>query len=247
LTGDRGVLLALRNSAKYIDGGKHVEIPGPQLMKSAKPIFTGYPGFAFVGYPNRDSTPYGARYNIPEAQTVIRGTLRYSCFPSFIQVLVNIGYLDDAEVAYLKAGAAPISWRQVTSKLLSLSETSSDADLLNAIKQKGELNALSQAERDNIILGFKWLGLLSSKTLEQKGTLLDALCADLEQKMAYGPGERDMVMLQHKFTVKTAAGAVQTHLSTLVEFGIPNGTTAMAKTVGVPCGIATQLVISLIY
>ena len=29
-------------------------------------------GFALVAYPNRDSTPYKQRYNIPEAQTVIR-------------------------------------------------------------------------------------------------------------------------------------------------------------------------------
>lgn len=29
-------------------------------------------GFAFVAYPNRDSTGYKERYNIPEAQTVIR-------------------------------------------------------------------------------------------------------------------------------------------------------------------------------
>lgn len=31
-----------------------------------------YPGFATVAYPNRDSTPYKERYNIPEAQTIIR-------------------------------------------------------------------------------------------------------------------------------------------------------------------------------
>ena len=29
-------------------------------------------GFATVAYPNRDSTPYKERYNIPEAQTIIR-------------------------------------------------------------------------------------------------------------------------------------------------------------------------------
>ena len=34
------------------------------------------PGFAFVAYPNRDSTPYKERYNIPEAETIIRG-VRY--------------------------------------------------------------------------------------------------------------------------------------------------------------------------
>ncbi len=40
-------------------------------MATAKPYHI-YPGFATVAYPNRDSTPYKERYNIPEAQTIIR-------------------------------------------------------------------------------------------------------------------------------------------------------------------------------
>lgn len=35
-----------------------------------------HPGYAFVAYANRDSTPYKERYRIPEAETVIRG-VRY--------------------------------------------------------------------------------------------------------------------------------------------------------------------------
>lgn len=35
-------------------------------------------GFAFVAYPNRDSTPYKERYNIPEAETVLRGVSHLS-------------------------------------------------------------------------------------------------------------------------------------------------------------------------
>jgi len=45
-------------------------------MVTAKPYFI-YPGYAFVAYPNQVSTPYMERYNIPEAQTILRGTLRY--------------------------------------------------------------------------------------------------------------------------------------------------------------------------
>ncbi|KAK3069004.1 Saccharopine dehydrogenase [NADP(+), L-glutamate-forming], partial [Coniosporium uncinatum] len=53
----RGVLLALRNAAKYYKDGKIEEVPGPELMATAKPYFI-YPGFAFIAYPNRDSTAY---------------------------------------------------------------------------------------------------------------------------------------------------------------------------------------------
>lgn len=37
-----------------------------------------HPGFAFVAYPNRDSTPYKERYKIPEAETIIRGVMHPS-------------------------------------------------------------------------------------------------------------------------------------------------------------------------
>ncbi|KAG9963748.1 saccharopine reductase, partial [Aureobasidium melanogenum] len=62
----RGVLLALRNQASYFQDDKIVEVAGPELMATAKPYFI-YPGYAFVAYPNRDSTPYRERYAIPEA------------------------------------------------------------------------------------------------------------------------------------------------------------------------------------
>ncbi|CAZ79674.1 unnamed protein product [Tuber melanosporum] len=45
----RGVLLALRNSAKYYKNGNVEEIDGTRLMETAKPYLI-YQGFAFVAY-----------------------------------------------------------------------------------------------------------------------------------------------------------------------------------------------------
>jgi len=39
-----------------------------------------------------------------------------------------------------------------------------------------------------------------------RGNPLDTLCATLEAKMQYGPNERDLVMLQHKFEIELADG-----------------------------------------
>jgi len=104
----RGVLLALRNAARYYKDGKFVDIAGPRLMGTAKPYFI-YSGYAFVANPNRDSTPYKERYNIPEAQTIIRGTLRYQRFPEFVRVLVDMGFLDDEVKGFLKEA---IPWKE---------------------------------------------------------------------------------------------------------------------------------------
>lgn len=51
------------------------------------------------------------------------------------------------------------------------------------------------------------MGILSSKKAIIVGqNLLDTLCAQLEKLMSFNPGERDLVMLQHKFVVEWANG-----------------------------------------
>ena len=61
--------------------------------------------------------------------------------------------------------------------------------------------------------------------------------------MQYEPGERDLVMLQHKFEIEHKDGRKETRTSTLVDYGDPNGYSSMAKLVGVPCGIAVKQVL----
>ena len=51
------------------------------------------------------------------------------------------------------------------------------------------------------------MGILTSKKATVVGNnLLDTLCAQLEKLMSFKPGERDLVMLQHKFVVEWADG-----------------------------------------
>jgi saccharopine dehydrogenase (NADP+, L-glutamate forming) len=235
----RGVLLALRNAAKFYQDGKVVDIPGEKLMGTAAPYFI-YPGFAFVAYANRDSTPYKERYDIPEAQTIIRGTLRYQGFPEFVRVLVDIGFLSDTEHDLLKPSSNPITWAEATQKILR-SSSKTESDLTWAISSKTKFN--DTAEKERIIAGLKWVGLFSDEPITPRGTPLDTLCASLEEKMQYEAGERDMVMLQHKFGIEWKDGKKETRTSTLVDYGDPKGYSSMAKLVGVPCGVACLMVL----
>lgn len=233
----RGVLLALRNAAKFYKDGKIEEIAGPDLMASAKPYFI-MPGFAFVAYANRDSTPYRERYNIPEAQTVIRGTLRYQGFPEFVKVLVDTGFLSDEKRDFL---TEPIPWATATQKILGASSNEPHA-LAWAVESKTKF--ADNDEKKRIMSGMQRLGLFSAgATITPRGNPLDTLCATLEEKMQYGPGERDMVMLQHKFEVDNH-GEPETWKSTLVDYGDPNGYSAMARLVGVPAGVACLMVLN---
>jgi spermidine synthase len=114
----RGVLLALLNSASYLSGGQQVDIDGKDLMGYARPYFIS-PAFAFVAYPNRNSVPFKEFYRIPEAETVVRGTLRYQGFPEFIKVLVDLGWLDAAEKDWL---TEDLTWAQALQKTVGSNE-----------------------------------------------------------------------------------------------------------------------------
>jgi len=240
----RGVLLALRNSAKFLQDGKTVEVNGPELMRSVKPISI-YPAFSVVGYANRDSSFYNERYNMPEATTVLRGSLRYTVFPFFIQCLVDLGFLDETPQPYLAEDEPQITWPAVLAKMLDLPEGIDEATLFATISAKAGLNKAGAEQQATLFDGMSWLGLLSDASLATKrgGNLLDTLCATLETKMSYQPGERDMVLLQHRFDIENADGSLETRTSTLLEYGTPNGYSAMARSVGVPCGIAAQLIL----
>ncbi|KAF7925997.1 uncharacterized protein EAE97_010297 [Botrytis byssoidea] len=231
----RGVLLALRNAARFYKDGNIVDVAGPELMGTAKPYFI-YPGYAFVAYPNRDSTPYKERYNIPEAQTIIRGTLRYQGFPEFIRVLVDMGFLSDEDHGFTE----PISWKEATKKVLGSSSSTED-DLKWAIASKAKFDSTEEKER--IMNGLNWVGIFSDEKIIPRGNPLDTLCATLEKKMQFEEGERDLVMLQHKFEIEHKDGKKETRTSTLVEYGDPKGYSAMAKLVGVPCGVAVKQVL----
>lgn len=246
----RGVLLALRNTAKFWQDGQELTVSGPELMAAAKSFYIN-PAFAFVAYPNRDSTPFKQWYNIPEAETVIRGTLRYQGFPEFILALVKLGFLEEEAKPFL-AYNTKASWAEVTANMVGASSTS-ETDIIAAIKAK--VSFQSAQEEETIIRGLRWVGLFSATApVTVRGTAaqdaekvagnpLDSLCATLEQKCAYAPGERDMVMLQHKFEIETAEGEHKTLTSTLLDYGIPHGVSSMSKLVGVPCAIATRLIL----
>jgi len=93
-------------------------------MSSAAPYFI-YPGFSFYAYANRDSTGYKELYNIPEAETVLRGTLRYQGFTQFVKALVDIGMLSDEPKEFLAPGSK-IPWKDALAKILGSSSSNEE-------------------------------------------------------------------------------------------------------------------------
>jgi hypothetical protein len=63
------------------------------------------------------------------------------------------------------------------------------------------------------------------------------------EKLQYEAGERDMIILQHTFIASYGEGKKEKITSSLVDFGIPDGDSSMARTVGLPAAIGTRLIL----
>lgn len=176
---------------------------------------------------------------MPECDTIVRGTLRYSGFPEFVKVLVDIGFLREDERDFLQ-GKEQLLWKDCLAKMLGSSSNKYD-DLVWAISSKTQFK--DNDVKTQVLQGLRWLEMFSDNPVEKRGNALDTLCGVLEKKMQYEEGERDLVVLQHRFDIEWQDGRKEVRTSTLVENGDPKGYSAMAKLVGVPCAVAVMQVL----
>lgn len=195
----RGALLSQYNSATFLKDGNIVEISNRDLMGTAESYHV-MDGYSFVAYPNRNSVPFREAYQIPEAHTVIRGSLRYRGNPALVKALIDLGWIDTQEKPWLKDG---MTWAQIQQQLTEARSTS-ETDLIAKVD---EICRFPSSERNEVMNGLKWMGLFSEKIPSLRGNLLDTLSARLEPLCSFEPGERDLVMLQHKFVVEWKDGS----------------------------------------
>lgn len=113
----RGALLSQRNSARFLKNGVVEEIAAEELMGTAKPYHV-MDGYDFVAYPNRDSVPFRNFYGIPEAHTVVRGSLRYKGNPVFVKALADLGLLEQKRKEWLREG---MTWAEIQQKAIAAS------------------------------------------------------------------------------------------------------------------------------
>lgn len=225
----RGVLLAGRNDARYLEDGQIVEVPNARLFATRHPVPVEGVG-VLEAYPNRDSLPYIQLYGIPEARTMYRGTLRYPGWCETWQKFVELGLLDLTE----REDLAGRTYRQWLAQWIGRPQTT---DLRRDLAVH-----LNLPEDSPILDRFEWLGLLSDDPLPPQRTILDVLAVRMQEKLQYAPGERDMVVLLHDFVAEYPDRQERIR-SWLVDFGVPHGDTAMARTVGLPAAIATRLIL----
>lgn len=173
-------------------------------MSLAKP-YHPLDGHSFVAYPNRNSVPFHEAYGIPEAHTVVRGSLRYEGNPAMVKALIDLGWIDPEEKPWLEEG---LTWAQIQQGVTG-AWSSNESHLIAKVDEFCTFS--SAKERRQIISGLRWMGLFSNEVATLHGSLLDTLSAQLEKLCSFRPAERDLVMLQHKFVVEWKDGTQVTH------------------------------------
>ena len=65
----------------------------------------------------------------------------------------------------------------------------------------------------------------------------------MEKTLVYAPGEVDLLAQHHEFIAEYPDGRREMLTSTMVDTGIPNGDSSMARTVSLPAAIATKMIL----
>ena len=166
-------------------------------------------------YPNRDSLSYMAPYKLEDATTFIRTTLRY---PSYCK-----------------------GWNAIVQSGLANEIDSIDINGLTFKKWAEPVLPFVNADNKSML---EFLGFFDDSLVpETAKTSADVLQYLLETKLAMQPADKDMIVMLHEIEFETADGRKKKIESSLVVKGEDSLRTAMAKTVGLPLGIAAKLIL----
>jgi saccharopine dehydrogenase (NADP+, L-glutamate forming) len=225
----RGVVLASRNSARFLENGQIRNIEGNDLFLNYEIEEIKSLG-KFEVYPNRDSLPYKELYGLKDSITVKRGTYRNVGWCSSFKKIVDLGLVDDTPREELK----DITFKKMMADLAGC-RVNEDIKLKIAQRIKIPID-------HPIIHNLEWLGLFSDDKVCHINNRLDILCDLLQKKLVYNEGEKDMVILRHRFVIEHKDKTKEEITSTLIDFGVPFGDTSMARTVSLPLAVGTKLI-----
>jgi saccharopine dehydrogenase-like NADP-dependent oxidoreductase len=230
----RNVVMAASGGAvKFLQGGKYKYIPYHKVFRRTEVIEID--GFGeFEAYANRDSLKYLNLYNLEGVKTLYRGTLRRVGFSKAWDIFVQLGATDDS---YVMENTRALTHREFINSFLFYHPTDSvETKLAMLLKLDHDSDEMRKVS---------WLGLFKDELvgLQNPSTPAQILQHILEKKWTLEPGEKDMIVMWHKFNY-VEHGVPHEMNATLAVKGDDDLHTAMAKTVGIPLGIAVKNIIN---
>lgn len=220
-------------AAKFIQEGKYKYIPYQRLFRRTE--FLRVPEFGmFEGIANRDSLKYREIYGLEGIPTLYRGTLRRVGFGKAWNIFVQLGMTDDT---YIMDNTKEMSYREFVNSFLPYSPTDSvELKLRHNLKIDQDDLLWEKLLELDLFNPKKKIGL-------DKATPAQALQKILEDKWTLQAEDKDMIVMYHKFGYELNGQKHQID-STMVSIGENQTYTAMAKTVGLPVGMATLKILN---
>ncbi|MSQ78532.1 MAG: saccharopine dehydrogenase [Flavobacteriaceae bacterium] len=230
----KNVILAGQATAKFKQKGQVRHVPPQRIFTEIEQLKLGK-NERFDTYLNRDSLAYVKPYGLEKAETVLRGTLRGSGFCDAWHILVLLGYTDDS---YTIDTTQIRTLKELTDSFLSQHNKSIQDFVWNFTNHPDD-------KEEELFKMLKWLELEKEIPLPSNleyPSPANVLLWHLQNKWKLGEKDVDRIVMHH--SIDYSLGRKSRHLkSTLVVKGESKGFTAMAKTVGLPLGIATRLIL----
>lgn len=227
----RNVVLAGQGTVKFIRNNRYKYIPYHGLFRRLERVYVKGVG-EFDGYANRDSLKYRTYYQLENIPTLFRGTLRYSGFCEAWDVFVQLGMTDDS---YFLEGLENMTYRDFVNTYLVYEKRAS-------VEQKLAKHLHLDPDGE-VMQKLKWLGVFSNEPLGLKeATPAQILQKLIEQKWRLLPDEKDMIVMQHQIEY-SHNNQLKLLKSSMMLKGENAEETSMARTVGLPLGIAAKLLL----
>lgn len=220
-------------TAKFIQEGNYKYIPYHKLFRRTEFLDIEHYG-KFEVYANRDSLKYRSAYGLEDVLTLYRGTIRRVGFSKAWDMFVQLGMTDDS---YTLDNSEQMTYRAFVNSFLPYSSTDS-------VELK--LRHYLKIDQDDLM----WAKLIDLDLFNDRKTIgikdatpAKALQSILEQKWALDKDDKDMIVMYHKFGYLLKGKKYQID-SSMVCIGKDTKYTAMAKTVGLPLGIAALKILN---
>ncbi|MBN2710789.1 MAG: saccharopine dehydrogenase NADP-binding domain-containing protein [Calditrichaceae bacterium] len=232
----RNVVMAGENGAQYLEKGQIKIIPWHNVFRRTWNLEIEGLGL-MEAYPNRDSLNYRERYGFSEAETVVRGTIRY---PGWSETWFHIMRLGWPNETLRIPDLENRTYAEVTEMFLPLNVSGNSLE-------KRVAGYLDISPTGSIMEKMRWLGLFSDeKTGKPLNTSAEVLTDLISEKLKLMPDMRDMVILLHRLLVRYPEenNREEEITSTMVNYGEKAGFSSMAKSVGLPAALVAKLLLT---
>ena len=182
-------------------------------------------------------------YGLRDVKNMLRGTLRMPGFCRAWNAFIQLGLTDDnCKVS----NSEKISYAELIESFLPEGKGGVKKKMAKFLKEKDNSPVMKKLE---------WLGIFKNQKIGLKDSSPAEILLDLlMKKWSLKPKDKDMVVMQHEFEYRLTPnpsprgegrrGEVKKIISSMVVIGEDQINTAMSKTVGLPMGISTKLILN---